>query len=82
MVKTWEQAFDLVEETYGVYTDEEEGFFYCPECDEPIYGCDWEDVRDFTTCPICGFNFVTGECAPIEEEEDEEDYWDEEEDSE
>ena len=32
--------------------------------------------------PICGFNFVTGECAPIEEEEDEEDYWDEEEDSE
>ena len=61
MAKTWEQIFYLVEEVYGVPIDEAEGFFHCPECDEPIYDCDWEDVKDFTVCPICGFNFVSGE---------------------
>ena len=82
MAKTWEQIFELVEDVYGVYTDEEEGFFYCPECDEPIYSCDWNEVKDFSTCPICGFNFATGEPGEIDDEEKDAYFWGEDEEEE
>ena len=35
-------ASDLAN-TYGVYYDEKEEFVECPECEEPILRCDWED---------------------------------------
>lgn len=56
-------------ETYGTFAYFHSGdeFFHCPECGEPILHQDWLD-RDYTVCPICGFNFYTGE---MEEEEDE-----------
>ena len=52
----WENAAKYCEDTYGIYVDYEERFFICPECDEPIYECDWED-EEFILCPICEFHF-------------------------
>lgn len=50
----WEKVAKMCEEIFGSYVDWEERFFICPECDEPIYECDWED---FTICPICEFEW-------------------------
>jgi hypothetical protein len=47
---SWEAAAKFCEDTFGVYVDWEERFFHCPECDEPIYECDWSN---FSMCPIC-----------------------------
>lgn len=51
---------DYCGETYGIQVDEEEGFFCCVECGEPIYRCDW-GIDDFfpdgpgssACCPVC-----------------------------
>lgn len=52
----WEKNARLVEKVYGVYIDWEERFYVCPECDEPIYECDWsEEELAATLCPICEF---------------------------
>ncbi len=50
----WKRAAHHCEITYGVHVDWEERFFHCPECDEPIYECDWND-EDIPTrlCPVC-----------------------------
>lgn len=55
----WEKAAKYCEDTYGIWVDWKEGFFHCPECDEPIYMCDWdpESTADWSLCPICEFNF-------------------------
>ena len=58
MAWTWKLAAEYAEEVYGVQVDEEEEFFICPECGEPIYECDWVG-SDFMICPICGFNIET-----------------------
>ena len=63
---TWEYCASYCEKTYGVHVDWEEDFFHCPECDEPIYKCDWENHDAWTVCPVCEFDFVTSE-----EEDDE-----------
>lgn len=67
---TWEYCASYCEKTYGVYVDWEEEFFHCPECDEQIYKCDWENHDDWIVCPVCEFDFVTGEM--VHEEEDDE----------
>ena len=56
--QTWEKIAHLIEVNYGGYVDWEERFFTCPECEEPIYECDWEDEdlidgRDYYICPVC-----------------------------
>ncbi len=46
---------------YGVFVDWHEGFFICPECEEPIYEDDWdnedywlhEEYHGKWYCPIC-----------------------------
>ena len=51
-----------LEDTYGVYFDREEGFVECPECQEPLYSCDWSiedyyreiDGEYYMVCPVCG----------------------------
>lgn len=58
----WERCAKAVEEIYGGYVDREEEFFHCPNCDEPIYKCDWQET-DFNPnggmytghmfCPVC-----------------------------
>lgn len=55
MSLTFEKLARLMELTYGVQYDREEGFFICPECAEPIYAEDWsqEDLEE--GCPICEF---------------------------
>ena len=55
MNRNWKKVAKLVEDVYGVYVDYKEGFFICPECDEPIYSEDWEDI-DFV-CPVCEFSY-------------------------
>lgn len=52
----WEEAAKYCEETYGIFVDWEERFFICPECDEPLYECDWPS-EEFISCPICEFHF-------------------------
>lgn len=52
----WTKTAKYCEKTYGTYVDFDEGYFICPECDEPIYKCDWED-SDYHICPVCEFNF-------------------------
>ena len=46
------------EETYGSHYDEDEAWFICPECGEPIYFDDWaaEETADWSMCPICEIN--------------------------
>lgn len=52
----WEANAKLVEEVYGGYVDWEERFYLCPECDEPIYECDWSTLElTKHLCPICEF---------------------------
>ena len=42
--------------SYGGYVNYVEGFYLCPECGEPVYNDDWDDIafHDFI-CPICEF---------------------------
>ena len=52
----WESNAKYVEKVYGSFVDWEERFYICPECDEPVYECDWgTDNLINTICPICGF---------------------------
>lgn len=55
----WEEAARYCEDVYGIWIDWEDRFFHCPECDEPIYECDWgpESTADWSMCPICEFIF-------------------------
>ena len=48
----WQDVAEMCEVVFGVYVDWDERFFICPECDEPIYECDWEN-HDWNMCPIC-----------------------------
>ena len=60
-MKRWKDAAKYCRREYGVYVDNGEGFFICPECGESIYAEDWEDHENWDECPICGFNFKEGE---------------------
>ena len=46
--------------TYGVHsyleTADDDPWFECPDCEEPVYFDDWEDDEELETghCPICG----------------------------
>lgn len=65
MRSMWEINAEIVSDVYGGYVDWGEGFYVCPECDEPIYKSDWSEAElKECICPICGF--VEGE-----DEEDE-----------
>lgn len=55
--RTWYEAAEYCEETFGSYVDYSEGFFICPECAEPVYECDWDDHPDWRMCPICEINW-------------------------
>ena len=52
----WEINAHAVEDVYVGYVDRYERFYECPECNEPIYECDWtaEDLKK-ELCPVCGF---------------------------
>ena len=52
----WESTANMCQSVYGVYVNWEKRFFMCPDCDKPIYECDWED-EDFAFCPICEFEW-------------------------
>lgn len=52
----WKDRAEQVEEEYGMLVDYTGGFYICPECGEPVYVDEWNDM-DFEDCicPICGF---------------------------
>ena len=54
----WEYAAKMCEDVYGIFVDWEERFFICPECDEPIYECDFSE---FSICPVCEFEWEDAE---------------------
>ena len=60
-MKRWKDAAKYCRREYGVYVDNGEGFFICPECGESIYAEDWKDYENWDKCPICEFNFKEGE---------------------
>ena len=52
----WEENARFCEKEFGVFVDWEERFYICPECEEPVYECDWsEDDLFCWICPICEF---------------------------
>ena len=53
MFKTWQQVAEYCEREFGSYVNWTERFFHCPECDEPIYECDWEGEHNWDECPVC-----------------------------
>lgn len=72
----WEARAKEVEEVYGGYVDWEEAFYICPECEEPIYKCDWdENALTSFLCPICNDGYIDEW-----DEWEHDDKWDEEED--
>ena len=52
----WETIAKLIETNYGGFVDWDERFYICPECEEPVYECDWDEDELREICPICGFN--------------------------
>ena len=62
-MKNWEKMAHYCSDTYGSYIDWEERFFICPECEEPIYECDYGDDGQLAMgcCPICEFDFMEEE---------------------
>lgn len=58
----WVKCAHVAEDVFGCFVDWDERFFICPECDEPIYECDWVEA-DFNpeggpyvgrlVCPVC-----------------------------
>ena len=65
----WRRVAEHCEEEYGIQYDREEDFFTCVECGESLYFSDFNfsefsgeiDLWDAWTCPVCGFDFKTGE---------------------
>lgn len=60
----WDRISKYCARTYGVQVDNDDEFFICPECGEPIYKCDWRDSDYFLGhiyplgkavwhCPVC-----------------------------
>ena len=50
---SWDYVAKQVEEIYGTYVDWDEVFYICPECDEPVYKCDYPYIDLGMVCPIC-----------------------------
>lgn len=50
---SWEYVAKVVERDYGCYVDWDEEFYICPECDEPIYKCDYPFIYVGLICPVC-----------------------------
>ena len=83
----WEARAKEVEEVYGGFVNWEEAFYICPECEEPVYKCDWdEDELAEFLCPICEYGYTEEEYDDDDwdddYDEDEDDWADEEDDDE
>lgn len=58
----WEYLANYCHDIFGSFIGWDERFFICPDCEEPIYECDWSDEElEDQECPICGFYFLEGE---------------------
>lgn len=51
----WEDNANYVQYICGGHVDWDERFYICPECEEPVYECDWDEDELREICPICGF---------------------------
>lgn len=55
----WLEAAMFCERVYGVFVcyDEDDRYFICPECGEPILEEDWLDI-ELDMCPVCEFEWL------------------------
>jgi len=60
MTREFVDFAETLEQVYGTFFDKEEGFVICPECEEPIYECDWSrsaycptGIKSVYRCPVC-----------------------------
>lgn len=51
----------IMNRIYGAHADWGEYVYICPECEEPIYECDWtnEELRAHLF-PVCEFEEIDG----------------------
>ena len=50
----WEINASYVEKDCGGFVDWDERFYICPNCEEPVYECDWSNMELVQhICPIC-----------------------------
>lgn len=50
----WEINASYVEKDCGGFVDWDERFYICPNCEEPVYECDWSNTELVQhVCPIC-----------------------------
>lgn len=81
----YNEAKRYVKNTFGVpvyeeddYQDEDE-YFCCPECAEPLYAVDYDysiswGRKPWSYCPVCGYDWYNDTYGNYEEEDD---YYDE-----
>jgi predicted RNA-binding Zn-ribbon protein involved in translation (DUF1610 family) len=55
----WIEAALFCHRVYGAEWNDEDNFFICPECGEPIYHEDYNLELEgiMMCCPICGFDW-------------------------
>ena len=78
----FDEARKYCVDVYGVASnfsneDDEDDWFTCPECDEPLLAGDWDTIEDWvpmtpwSACPICNWSWYDETYGNYEEEEDE-----------
>lgn len=78
----FDEARKYCVDVYGVVSnfsnkDDEDDWFTCPECDEPLLAGDWDTIEDWepmtpwSACPICNWSWYDETYGNYEEEEDE-----------
>lgn len=50
---SWEYVARYFVYMEGGYVDWEEEYYICPECEEPIYKCDYPIIDVGMICPVC-----------------------------
>jgi len=78
----FDEARKYCTNVYGVNSnfvnnDDEDDWFACPECDEPLLAEDWDKIEDWepttpwSVCPICNYSWYSETYGDYEEEDDE-----------
>lgn len=59
MYNFWEENAEYIKDRCGSdFVDYDERYYFCPECGEPIYECEWTSKElEESWCPICEFEW-------------------------
>lgn len=80
--KEFNEARDYCINTFGVNANfdndyDEDDWFACPECEEPLLAEDWDEIEDWepitpwSACPICSWSWYSETYGDYGEEDDE-----------